>query len=143
MIDTDTRPDELDTTDFIVNPARNNGINYAYHEVVRGKEARKALHAHDCPCCKTFYDIAGPPPPSMAPRWRSHSPESNDVIQKVSRHRVNFERAPTPPGFWNSEFPDTQAREEVRQQAEEMRRRRALEREAESKKFGGGRYIKR
>jgi hypothetical protein len=39
------------TSTYEVNPARNNGKNFAYEETVRGN-ARKKLDAGACDCCK-------------------------------------------------------------------------------------------
>ncbi|KAI9452119.1 hypothetical protein BJY52DRAFT_1294656 [Lactarius psammicola] len=62
--------------------------------------------------------------------------------QAVSRHRAQWERAPTPPGYWNIGFPDTQAVEKINEQAAEIHRqkRAAIAREARD---GGGRYRRR
>ena len=35
-----------------INPEQNNGVSYAYQEVVRNKEARKQMHGVGCDCCK-------------------------------------------------------------------------------------------
>lgn len=80
---------EWHPSDFIVNP------NYgkAYTEVVRGKQ-RQCLHGNDCEDCAKFYAILGE--------------RGNALIQKASRHREDWRRQETPPGFWRSDFVDTQ-----------------------------------
>lgn len=62
--------------------------------------------------------------------------------QAVSRHRAQWERAPTPPGYWEIGFPDTQAVEKINEKAAEIHRqkRAAVAREARD---GGGRYRRR
>jgi len=62
--------------------------------------------------------------------------------QAVSRHRAQWERPPTPPGYWNIGFPDTQAVEKINEQAAEMHRRKreAVAKEAQEV---GGRYRRR
>ena len=62
--------------------------------------------------------------------------------QAVSRHRAQWERAPTPPGYWNIGFPDTQAVEQINKQAAEQhhRKRQAVAKEAKEE---GGRYRRR
>lgn len=62
--------------------------------------------------------------------------------QAVSRHRAQWERAPTPPGYWDIGFPDTQAVKKINEQADELhrRKRQAVAKEAKEK---GGRYRRR
>ena len=62
--------------------------------------------------------------------------------QAVSRHRAQWERAATPPGYWDIGFPDTQAVVRINEQAAELhqRKRKAVAKEA---KEGGGRYRRR
>jgi hypothetical protein len=60
----------------------------------------------------------------------------------VSRHRARWDRAATPPGYWEIGFPDTQEQDQINERAEEMdrRKREVIAREAES---GNGRYRRR
>ncbi|KAJ3575007.1 hypothetical protein NP233_g1379 [Leucocoprinus birnbaumii] len=53
--------------------------------------------------------------------------------KQVSRHRQNWARSNTPPGYWNIGFPDTQEARVINEQAEEMHQRkfREVEREVE------------
>jgi len=62
--------------------------------------------------------------------------------QEVSRHRAQWERAPTPPGYWDIGFPDTQAVKKINEQAAEihLRKRVAVAKETEAV---GGRYRRR
>jgi hypothetical protein len=62
--------------------------------------------------------------------------------QAVSRHRAQWERAPTPPGYWDIGFPDTQAVKQINERAAELhlRKRKAVAKEAKEE---GGRYRRR
>ncbi|KAH9952638.1 hypothetical protein BC827DRAFT_239660 [Russula dissimulans] len=62
--------------------------------------------------------------------------------QAVSRHRAQWQRAPTPPGYWDIGFPDTQAVEKINEKAAEIHRRKraAVAKEVEET---GGRYRRR
>ncbi|KAI0246569.1 hypothetical protein BJV78DRAFT_1277176 [Lactifluus subvellereus] len=62
--------------------------------------------------------------------------------QAVSRHRAQWERAPTPPGYWNIGFPDTQAVEKINEKAAEIHRRKRVAVAKEAME-GGGRYRRR
>lgn len=52
--------------------------------------------------------------------------------QEISRHRQQWERASTPPGYWNIGFPDTQEADAINERAREMheRKRARVENEA-------------
>ena len=60
--------------------------------------------------------------------------------KQVSRHRQNWARAQTPPGYWSIGFPSTQEARDINEKAEEMHQRkfREVEKEAEQ-----GRWIRR
>ncbi|KAK1227102.1 hypothetical protein PQX77_009935 [Marasmius sp. AFHP31] len=80
---------------------------------------------------------AGTPP--------SPTPGPSDIDshrQEISRHRYNWERPKTPPGYWDIGFPDTQRAEDINEKAKELHREKykAVEREVER---GGGRYKRR
>lgn len=40
--------------------------------------------------------------------------------KEISRHRHNWERATTPPGYWNIGFPSTQEATDINEKAKEM-----------------------
>jgi hypothetical protein len=47
----------------------------------------------------------------------------NDIAQHkkdISRHRHHWERASTPPGYWNIGFPNTQETSDINEQARAM-----------------------
>ncbi|KAL3664855.1 DNA endonuclease rbbp8 [Phytophthora oleae] len=72
--------------------------DFAYVEVVRNREERKALSAHDCLECKKYYDALG------------GIGENDAALQKnkCSRHRARFEPYQTPDDFWRLSFPDSE-----------------------------------
>jgi len=63
--------------------------------------------------------------------------------QAVSRHRAQWERAPTPPGYWDIGFPDTQAVENINERAAELHRNKRAYVVKEAAKEVGGRYRRR
>ncbi|KAJ8082382.1 hypothetical protein PM082_008237 [Marasmius tenuissimus] len=153
---------------FEVDADVNQGRDYQFEEVVRGRENRRKMAAGDCEECREYYKAIGPRPDRLKqPLWRSPvrenknpstssscnhrragtppSPSPSHIDshrQEISRHRYNWERAKTPPGYWNIGFPDTQEVEDYNERAKDMHREKykAVEREAER---GGGRYKRR
>ncbi|KAG1703452.1 hypothetical protein DVH05_007400 [Phytophthora capsici] len=71
--------------------------DFAYVEVVRNREERKALPAHDCLECTKYYDALG-------------GIGENGAAQKnkCSRHRARYEPYQTPDDFWRLSFPDSE-----------------------------------
>jgi hypothetical protein len=155
-------------TDFKINPAANGGVDFAYAETVRGREARKCLPGCTRPCCREvgrFVEAAGLPRVERKLRWRSSSPvrpnnndeegpvtvegkdgkkkETGAFVQMYGKHRDAFPRHTTPPGFWNSGFPDSLEMKQYREQADMMEREKVEERKREAEKGKGGRFVKR
>jgi hypothetical protein len=60
----------------------------------------------------------------------------------ISRHRHQWERAPTPPGYWNIGFPSTQEALEINKKAKEMHREKMMKVARQVKK-GEGKFKKR
>ncbi|KAF8468412.1 hypothetical protein BDZ91DRAFT_848214 [Kalaharituber pfeilii] len=151
---------ELSVTDFVINPEKARGHNFAYQEVIRKRDERKCLSGCMRPCCAgilKFLESAGMPKKvSNAPKWRSSPPvpeldeeggRSDDEEEgeagegegmMMGRQEDLFPRTNSPPGFWESEFPDTQEVEERRKAAREEEKKRVKEMRREAKK--GGRY---
>ncbi|KDQ23475.1 hypothetical protein PLEOSDRAFT_1114448 [Pleurotus ostreatus PC15] len=149
---------------FAIDPKRNGGLDFQFEEVVKNKEDRKKLHAGDCECCRDYYEAVGPlPPRPQPPLWRS--PESTPTAQRhrasssntspdsriktidrhkqaISRHRQQWVRGRTPPGYWNIGFPSTQEANDISNYAEDMHRRKQEEIEKEARKENG-RYKRR
>lgn len=42
---------------YEIDPALNGGEAHEHVAVVRDKATRKRMHAHDCPCCKDYWDV--------------------------------------------------------------------------------------
>ncbi|CAI5717115.1 hypothetical protein KXD40_007418 [Peronospora effusa] len=72
--------------------------SFAYIEVVRNKEERKALLGHDCIECKKYYDALG----------EIGTVDAAAQKHKCSRHRARFEPYQTPDDFWRLSFPDSE-----------------------------------
>ncbi|KAK1946738.1 DNA endonuclease RBBP8 [Phytophthora citrophthora] len=72
--------------------------DFAYVEVVRNREERKALPAHDCFECTKYYDALGGIGENDAAAQKN----------KCSRHRARFEPYQTPDDFWRLSFPDSE-----------------------------------
>lgn len=72
---------------------------------------------------------------------RRHS-EIAEHKKAISRHRQNWERAKTPPGYWDIGFPDTQEVGNINEKARAMHKRKKddVEREAAME---NGRYRRR
>lgn len=60
-----------------------------------------------------------------------------ELANKFGKHRQRYSRIPTPPGFWNVDFPSTQERAEELRQAEEIRKALVGERYREALRCGG------
>jgi DNA repair protein endonuclease SAE2/CtIP C-terminus len=93
-----------------------------------------------------YYEAIGPHPPRLQPPLWASPPstptsasaslqENPDVASHkaaISRHRYDWDRAKTPPGYWNIGFPSTQEVMGINEKAMEMHRRKRemVEREA-------------
>jgi hypothetical protein len=62
-----------------------------------------------------------------------------DLANRHGRHRHRFARRPSPPGYWNPDFPSTQEIEQQKREAAEMERRIVEERWREAMR--GGRWM--
>ncbi|TFK89536.1 hypothetical protein K466DRAFT_652040 [Polyporus arcularius HHB13444] len=147
---------------YEIDPERNNGLKFQFEEVVRDKEKRKHMHAADCECCRDYYKAVGPLPARLQPpMWRSPQSKSkkrprdsledevDDVDaeaveehkQAISRHRQQWARGETPPGYWNIGFPDSQEVEAMNAEAQRMHERKRAQVAQEARR--GGKYRKR
>lgn len=61
----------------------------------------------------------------------------SELVSSGSRHRNRWQRPPSPPGFWRSEFPNTQEQEADKRIAEEQQAELAKIRLAEALKPDG------
>jgi hypothetical protein len=62
---------------------------------------------------------------------------TQDLANRLGRHRHRFARRPTPPGFWNPDFPSTQEIEQRKEEAEKAERGLVEERWREAMRAGG------
>ncbi|KIV87096.1 hypothetical protein PV11_02666 [Exophiala sideris] len=159
----------LNLSHFKINPAWNGGFDYAFNDVVRGREAKKCLPGCTRPeCCggkfkaladtlpadkdmtddEMLLDFLGP---GSEERIRTLTPLARVNLVHEARakrlanqygkmHRVAYDRAQSPPGFWNTDFPSTQEDRENREQARLMERQE-IEKRYEEAKRGDGRWL--
>ena len=159
----------LNFSHFKINPAWNGGFDYAFDDVIRGREARRCLPGCTRPeCCggkfkvladtlpadkamtddELLLDFLGP---GSEERIRTLTPLARVNLVHEARakrlanqygkmHRVTYDRAQSPPGFWNTDFPSTQEDKENREQARLMERQE-IEKRYEEAKRGDGRWL--
>jgi hypothetical protein len=75
-------------------------------------------------------------PPNSRNASLSAYRKDNDIAQHkkdISRHRHKWERASTPPGYWNIGFPSTQEASDINEKAKEMHRQKLAMVEQEAK----------
>lgn len=65
--------------------------------------------------------------------------KTQDLADRYGRHRHRFARRPSPPGYWNPDFPSTQEIETRKEEAEKMEREMVEERWREAMR--GGRWV--
>ncbi|OXG15933.1 hypothetical protein C361_05378 [Cryptococcus neoformans Tu259-1] len=121
------------TEEFEIDPAQNKGAAFAFHDVKRKKTERMQMHGGECECCKGYYEAVGVMPKFyQAPTWKDQGQveeedgeqKMREHLNKVSRHREDWVKPPTPPGYWQIGFPTTQEVEEQNRKADEMARER-------------------
>ncbi|RAO70667.1 uncharacterized protein BHQ10_006679 [Talaromyces amestolkiae] len=156
--------DCLDLSHFKLNPARNQGLDYAFKEVVRG-ESRKCLPGcmrTDC-CGEKFRAMVratGIKYDSEKHRalLEEHLGDKKSALQQLSeqalngllieakarqlanqfgKHRHAYERARSPPGFWRTDMPTTQELAKDRMEADRMDREKIYERVSEARRPDG------
>ncbi|OAP57857.1 hypothetical protein AYL99_08595 [Fonsecaea erecta] len=159
---------QLDLSHFKVNPKYTGGLDYAFQDVVRNKEARKCLPGCMRPeCCGTKFRVLAETLPrdpnvcdddllreflgpglahkihSLTPLARAnlvHEARANALAKEYGRmHRANFALPSTPPGFWDVDIPSTQEQTEIQEQARQRQREEVEKRYQEAMK--GGRWI--
>ncbi|KDN64294.1 putative DNA repair protein/CtIP [Colletotrichum sublineola] len=138
--------------DFKVNPKFNDGSDYAYSEVVRGKDDRACLPGcTDMNCCgkqframalaqrnnaertlasdtKLFEDYLGDRVAITLGMSKAEKDElwveakTWQLANELGKHRHRYARRPSPPGFWNADFPTTQEVEDEKSEAEKRER---------------------
>lgn len=156
--------DCLNLSHFKLNPARNQGLDYAFKEVVRGDQ-RKCLPGcmrADC-CGEKFRAMVRATGIKYDPEkhraiLEDHLGDNKSALQQLSeqalngllieakarqlanqfgKHRHAYERARSPPGFWRTDMPTTQELAKDRMEADQMERAKILERVAEAMRPDG------
>ncbi|KAL1971714.1 hypothetical protein VTN31DRAFT_2335 [Thermomyces dupontii] len=156
--------DLLDLSCFKINPERNQGLDYAFTDVVRTRDQRRCV-----PGCMRS-DCCGDKLRAMVRAGGVHFSEDDDKIledylgdqahtlntmsdkqrgellieakarllaDRVGRRRHACNRPHSPPGFWRTDMPTTQEVEEDHRQADQLERDKVLERYMEAMRPGG------
>jgi hypothetical protein len=155
---------------FKVNPHFNHGSDYAFADVVRGRELRKCLPGCTKPeCCgdkfrkfvefarvheqhtlsqeeqdaRLLEDYLGENRSRLRNMTEGEREElliqarTRELANKASKHRHAYERRRSPPGFWRSDFPNTQELQSDRQEAANRERELVQQRYEEAMRPGG------
>ncbi|KAI0164437.1 SAE2-domain-containing protein [Hypoxylon sp. FL1284] len=156
---------ELYITDFKVNPDANDGVNFAFTEVVRNKDERANLTG--CVqenCCGQVFRVqargmrARTSPsdfqallgrylgdeawklPTMSEAEKEDlwvEAKTQELSNEHSRHRHRYHRAPSPAGYWRMHFPSTQEELQDKEEAAKRTRQMVEERYREAMRPGG------
>ncbi|OJJ44193.1 hypothetical protein ASPZODRAFT_135683 [Penicilliopsis zonata CBS 506.65] len=159
-------PRELNPECFRLNPDQNNGLEFAYGQVIRNKAERQHLAGCMRPgCCgDVFRAMARLKPQTgsdqeedqrLLEEYMGKDSHSLDQLSEESRkklileararslannygkHRHQHQRAHSPPGFWRTEMPDTQELENDRQEARRLEHETVTARRQEAMRPGG------
>ncbi|KAI1108230.1 DNA repair protein endonuclease SAE2/CtIP C-terminus-domain-containing protein [Nemania sp. NC0429] len=151
--------------DFKINPLANEGYDYAFTDVVRKKDERACLQGcikENC-CGQKFRALAhayraGTRPSEFHALLESYlgddchqlstmsvdemetlwvEAKTRELANGSGRHRQRYARMSTPPGFWRTDFPNTQEGEADREEAAKMERDIIEERYREAMRPGG------
>ncbi|KAF2836917.1 DNA repair protein Sae2 [Patellaria atrata CBS 101060] len=126
---------QLNLDDFKINPNANHGLDFAFSEVVRGRDARRCLPGCTKPeCCgRAFRAMVEAGATPNLPR----NARVKLLADQVGRHRQAYQRRSTPPGFWRADFPSTQEERRDREEAERREREKVEKRWLEAMREGG------
>ncbi|KAL4898427.1 peroxisomal membrane protein-domain-containing protein [Aspergillus ambiguus] len=153
----------LELNHFKINPDHNQGLNFAFNEVVRKKDERKCLSGCMRPgCCgdkframarleqispeeaqKILEDYMGDDKHLHAGLSEEErmalleEAKAKRLANSIGKHRHNHQRPGTPPGFWRTDMPDTQELEHDREEAMKLEREKVMERYREAMRPGG------
>ncbi|RYP32456.1 hypothetical protein DL767_005220 [Monosporascus sp. MG133] len=156
---------ELRLDDFKVNPAANDGYDYAFTDVVRNHADRASLAGcvRDACCGQQFRALARAERATTGPlafealledylganAWRlaQMTPQEREALwldaktrelaNAHGRHRHRYQRMQSPPGFWRTDFPSTQEDQEHRAEGRKMEAEMIQERYREAMRSGG------
>lgn len=154
---------ELKLSDFKVNPAANDGFDYAYTDVVRGRDERSKLPGDLTTYGEEFraqaraqrhstttlaftslleswlgddaYKLANMSTPDKEALWEEA--KTAELAKRCGRVKHRYQRQRTPPGAWRTDFPSTQEEEEYKEQARKLDRQYIAERYREAMRPGG------
>ncbi|KAI0134105.1 DNA repair protein endonuclease SAE2/CtIP C-terminus-domain-containing protein [Xylariales sp. AK1849] len=138
----------LNRGDFKINPRSNDGVSYAFTEVVRNKDERAGLSGCTKEACcgkvlrplveaertktgvvaiRSFLEtylgddawkLAGMRDEEREKMWLEA--KTQEFANKFGKHRHRYDRMASPPGYWRQDFPSTQEDLEDRQEASRM-----------------------
>ncbi|RYP91771.1 hypothetical protein DL770_002115 [Monosporascus sp. CRB-9-2] len=156
---------ELRLDDFKVNPAANDGYDYAFTDVVRNHADRASLAGcvREACCGQHFRALARTERATTGPlafealledylgadAWRltQMTPQEREAVwldaktrelaNAHGRCRHRYQRMPSPPGFWRTDFPSTQEDQEHRAEGQKMEAEMIQERYREAMRSGG------
>ncbi|RYO83490.1 hypothetical protein DL766_004984 [Monosporascus sp. MC13-8B] len=156
---------ELRLDDFKVNPAANEGYDYAFTDVVRNHADRASLAGcvREACCGQQFRALARAERATTGPlafealledhlgadarRLTEMTPQEREALwldaktrelaNAHGRHRHRYQRMQSPPGFWRTDFPSTQEDQEHRAEGRKMEAEMIQERYREALRPGG------
>ncbi|KAK6360794.1 hypothetical protein TWF730_006916 [Orbilia blumenaviensis] len=163
------KPDDpFSPSKYRINKNKNDGLGFAFGEVVRDKARKDCLPKCVKECCRDLasgklHDMWEPPVAYQAPKFSSvdSSPpgevgeasknlqykEWNEAREKSERnlgfgkHRAQHQKAAEVMGYWESDFPTTQQLEEQRKESDRRYMEKGFERYEQANK--GGMYERR
>ncbi|KAA8569788.1 hypothetical protein EYC84_001367 [Monilinia fructicola] len=147
--------DSLKLDHFKINPNFNQGYDYAYTEVVRGKDRQCLPGCVREECCGRQFVSEKVEEDTLLEEylgdnkhkiWSMGKQERKETLAQarkwkisntMGKHRSVVPRRNTPPGFWDADFPNTQEDEALRIKQKEVEREKVAERYAEAMRPGG------
>ncbi|KAK6498543.1 hypothetical protein TWF481_011131 [Arthrobotrys musiformis] len=156
---------------YRINKAKNDGLDFAFGEVVRDKARKDCLPKCVKECCRDLasgklHEMWEPPAPYTSAKFgaRDSSPpapdedggeakrnqqyndwniarEKSERNLQFGRHRAQHQKAQEVMGYWESDFPTTQQLEEQRKESEKRYMEKGFDRYEQATK--GGMYERR
>ncbi|KAJ1326735.1 DNA repair [Microdochium nivale] len=154
---------ELKVTDFRINPAANDGFDYAFTDIVRGREERSRLpgdlsvHADEfrAQARAQRHQTGSAAFTALIENWLGDNAhklaemsaadkeriwedaKTEELARTCGRVKHRFQRQRTPPGAWRTDFPSTQEEEAYREEARRKDQDTVNERYREAMRPGG------
>ncbi|KAF3002907.1 hypothetical protein E8E13_002311 [Curvularia kusanoi] len=157
---------ELRIQDFKPNPVYNHGYSYAFTETIRRRGDRMCLPGcTNSECCGSHFrrlaealdvlptsqeeeileEYLGDAYNTVMSTQISADERAELILQartkkmanESGKHRENYERRKTPPGYWRVDFPSTQEQERDREKAKDQETKMVRERWLEAQREGG------